>query len=608
MSPINPVFEYASKVTAGEIVAGPGVRGECKRFLDDLENGHKRGLTFDEDAMWRAIEFFPEILTVEVDDEAVAFELLDWQAFVVGSIFGWHILDPERGEYVRRFNTSYVETGKGSGKSPLAAGVGLYCLVADGVSSAEVYAAATIKNQAMILFNDATSMVERSPELRERLTPSGGNPIWQWTHKPSRSKFKPLAKEEAVSGPRPNCALIDEYHEHKTSDAVDMLEAGFKSRVNPLLFIITNSGSDPTTPCGQLHDWALEVATQQYADEQLEAADRFFSFVTGLDETDDPLNDESCWPKANPSLGKTIELSYLRKQVATAKAMPSRQNKVLRLNFCVWTDAADAWVTRDAWEKCETDLDLRKLHRGQTCFNGLDLSYTRDLSAKASVWPYLNDDGDFCVDAELTFYKPKVGLRQAIDRDRRPYDAWARTGHLKLTEGLVIKLEPIARDLEQDAQDFDLKAVAYDAYRHKELADDAADLGIILPMVEHPQGFRRAKMKDVDGLPVMDPDTGKTMDNPLWMPNSVQALENMILEGRLRVKINPVLRWNVASTVIRQDPAGTDNKIFDKRRATGRIDGVVALAQAIGAAKANLEAPTGPVSPWEEEGFSLATS
>jgi phage terminase large subunit-like protein len=564
-----------------------------------------RGLTFDEESMWRALDFFPEILTVEVDDEAVPFELLDWQAFVIGSLFGWYILDPDSGKYVRRFNSAYIETGKGSGKSPLAAGVGIYCMVADGVSSAEVYAAATIKSQAMILFNDATAMIERSNELKERLTPSGGNPVWQWTHKASRSKFKPLAKEEAVSGPRPNCALIDEFHEHKTDDAVTMLEAGFKSRVNPLLFVITNSGSDPTTPCGQMHDWALEVAKGEYDIALLEAVDRFFSFVTCLDEGDDPLNDETCWPKANPSLGKTIGLSYLRKQVATAKSQPSKQNKVLRLNFCVWTDAADAWVTKDAWEKCEVETDFREKHKGEKAFGGLDLSFTRDLSAKAVVWPSKNAKGELTCDAELTFYKPKRGLQAAIDRDKRPYDAWANVGDLKLTEGLVIKLDPIAQDMGQDADDFDLEAIAYDAYRHRELADNCSDQGIVLPFIEHPQGFRRAPMKDANGEPVIDPKTGKRMENPLWMPNSVQELENMIFEGRLRVKVNRVLRWNVASTVIREDPAGTDNKIFDKRRATGRIDGVVALAQAIGAAKAGLAAPASPSSPWESEDFSL---
>jgi phage terminase large subunit-like protein len=164
------------------------------------------------------------------------------------------------------------------------------------------------------------------------------------------------------------------------------------------------------------------------------------------------------------------------------------------------------------------------------------------------------------------FWKPKLGLNEAIKRDRQPYDLWAKNGHLNLTEGRVIKLEPIAQFMAECYDRFDLQCYVYDAYRHRELQDDMLDLGIEVPMMEHPQGFRRAK------------------DIQLWMPKSVQDLENAITEGRLRVQENPLLRWNAASAVIRQDPAGTDNKIFDKRKSRARIDGVVSMAMGVGAA------------------------
>src|SRR5690606_34314798 len=162
--------------------------------------------------------------------------------------------------------------------------------------------------------------------------------------------------------------------------------------------------------------------------------------------------------------------------------------------------------------------------------------------------------------------KPREGLQVDVDRDKVPYSVWARRGHLLLTEGSVIKLGPIAEMMAEFASRFALQTIAYDRYRHRELQTQLADDGIDVPMQEHPQGFRRQG------------------DNPLWMPASVQELENAIVEGRIRIKVNPVLRWNVSSTVIRFDPAGTDNKVFDKRKSTGRIDGVVALAQAVGAA------------------------
>lgn len=609
---MHVVERFARDVDEGRIVAGPSVRGECARFLRDLRDGHERGLVFDEDAANRAIHFFPDVLTVEVDDKAEKFDLLDWQTFVVGNLFGWMIFDATRGKLVRRYTSCYIETGKGSGKSPLAAGVGLYCMVADGVESAEVYAAATIKQQAMILFKDATKMVQRSPALASRLKASGGNPIWQWTHHQTNSIFKPLSQDEMVSGPRPNCALIDEYHEHKTSHAVDMLEAGFKGRQNPLLFIITNSGADKTTPCGEMHDYAVQVASGELDPKDFATVDRFFTFVTDLDEGDDPLNDETCWPKANPSLGHTIQPEYLRRQVATAKEMPSRQNIILRLNFCVWTDADAPWISRELWEACETEEDLEKEHEGDECFDGLDLSYTIDLSAKASCWFRRDDtgavmmtDGKPHYDVVVKFWKPKDGLQAAIDRDRVRYDVWADKGYIELTNGKVIRLEPIARSIDEDQQRFDLRSVAYDAYRHKDLQDTLDVEGFLFPMMEHPQGFRRAKLFDDQGNPVKDPQTGRQMDNPLWMPGSVLELENAALEGRLRVQLNPVMRWNVGGVVLREDPSGVGNHIIDKRKSTVRVDGAVATAMAVGAAKAGLSAPKKAVSPYENPEYSL---
>lgn len=601
---MSAVAEYASAVDRGQIIAGPSVRGECARFLRDLRDGEERGLVFDEDAAARALRFFPTILTVEADDEVQPFHLINWQEFVIGSLFGWHIWDETRGKLVRRFRQAYIETGKGSGKSPLAAGIGLYCMTADGVASAEVYAAATIKQQAMILFNDATRMVQRSPALAQRLLKSGGNPIWQWKHVESDSIFKPLSSDEMVSGPRPSCALIDEYHEHKTAHAFDMLQAGFKGRENPLMFVITNSGSDRTTPCGEMHDFAKKVARGELDPNEFRSIDRLFTFITDLDEGDDPLKDETCWPKANPSLGITIKPEYLRDQVQTARDMPSKQNIILRLNFCQWTDAAGAWISREIWEACETDEDLDALNVGKPCYGGLDLSYTTDMTAFARCWPRMVGD-EIHYDLVVDQWRPKDGLQSAIERDLVRYDLWHEQGHLFLTPGKVISLLPIAERMGWAQDHFDLQSIAYDNYRHKELDDDCRAEGFHLPFMEHPQGFRRAKLYDVNNEPVKDPATGKHMDNPLWMPSSVQEFENALIEGRVRVKINPVLRWNVGGVVVREDPSGVDNRIFDKRKSTIRIDGVVASAMSVGCAKAALGAPKAPVSPYEDPEFSL---
>lgn len=155
------VTGFAHAVLAGEIVAGPHVRNACKRHLRDLEHGPSRGLVWDLERVNRALGFFEDVLCLNGGDyEGMPFLLAPWQAFVVGSLFGWMTVDG-----YRRFRLGYIETGKGSGKSPLVAGIGLYGLVADGEQRAEIYAAATKRDQAMILFRDAVSMIDMSKKL-----------------------------------------------------------------------------------------------------------------------------------------------------------------------------------------------------------------------------------------------------------------------------------------------------------------------------------------------------------------------------------------------------------------------------------------------------------
>ncbi|EBR0693505.1 phage terminase small subunit P27 family, partial [Salmonella enterica] len=152
-SSVDPTTRYAMDVASGKEIAGPDIRNSCKRHLKDLESCHARGLVWDTETAQRAIDFFAKVLKLNGGEhEGKPFNLLPWQCFIVGSVFGW-----QNSDGYRRFRMVYVESGKGSGKSPLAAGIALYCLVADKEPRAEVYAAATKKDQAMILFRDAVA-------------------------------------------------------------------------------------------------------------------------------------------------------------------------------------------------------------------------------------------------------------------------------------------------------------------------------------------------------------------------------------------------------------------------------------------------------------------
>ena len=570
--PISEVTQYAHDVLNGKITAGPHVRASCQRHIDDLE---RDDIHFDTEAADRVLGYFRDVLRLNGGDfEGEPFELLPWEQFIVGSLFGW-----KHSDGYRRYRMAFIEVSKGNGKTPLAAGIGLYMLTADDEWRAEVYAAASKHDQAKVLFRDAVAMVEQSPQLSERLHLSGGVDKHNIAYIDKGSFFRPISSEregKGQSGPRPHCGLLDEVHEHPTPAMVEFMRAGTKGRKQALILMITNSGSDTESVCYDYHQYAIDVASQAKQD------DSFFSYVCALDEDEDPFESEDCWIKTNPSLGVTFDHKYLREQVQQARGMPSKRNLVLRLNFSVWTSSVDGWLTSDVWMPCEkTDLSFPEK---ETAFCGLDMSYTTDLSALATVFP----DGNGYT-AFVDFWKPADIIKRAQDEDRVQYQDWVQQGYLRTTDGKVIKLAPIAQRMSEIQKTYDLKSVAYDRYRHDELEDSLADLGFSdIPLTEHPQGFRRIK------------------DNPMWMPNSFQETENAIIEGRLKVLYNPILRWNVASVVVRDDPAGTDNRIFDKRKSRSRIDGVVALAMAIGAASAKSEAPI--VSPWEDAEFSMVNS
>ena len=579
----DPVTAYAKAVTSGRIVAGPHVRNSCARHLRDIKDGKARGLRWSPKTATRALGFFPDVLRLAGGQfEGVPFTLQPSQAFIIGSLFGWLKADG-----LRRFRRAYIEEAKGNGKSPLAAGIGMYCLLADGEARAEVYAAASKRDQAMVLFRDAVAMREQSPALVERVSPSGTNPVFNLADLRTGSFFKPIASEEGQSGPRPHCGLCDEVHEHRDGRMLEALERGFKWRRQPLLVMLTNAGSDRSTACWQEHQHAIRVAAGDSAD------DSTFSYVCALDEGDDPLEDPRCWPKANPLLGVTVTEEYLAGVVAQAKAIPGKLNGILRLHFCVWTDADQAWMARPTLEKVLADFELEALH-GQDVYVGVDLSAAQDLTVEAFVVPTgmieverVNDDGGTTqvlaptFDAWIEAWTPGDTVNDRALRDSAPYDVWVEQGYLRAPAGKLIRMDYPAAHLAEVAGQFNIKLVAYDRYAFRRFEEEVDDLGLALTMIEHPQGGRRRA-----NLPESMQPMGRTIPSHekaqgCWMPGSIAELETLILERRIRLKRNPVLISACMSAAIEQDPFG--NKWLSKRRAVNRIDAVVALAMAVGA-------------------------
>lgn len=551
----DPVTTYARKVVQGKIVAGSPVRSACQRHLNDLERAADRGFFFDLEKVDRVIGFFRDVLRLNGGEyEGEPYHLLDWQAFIVGSLFGW--VDAEG---FRRFRIAYIETGKGSGKSPLVAGIGLYGLVADGEMRAEVYAAATKKDQAMVLFRDAVSMVDQSPILSKRIKKSGrGDQVWNLQYLKNGSFFKPISSDEGQSGPRPHIGLIDEIHEHKTAHAIDMMRAGFKFRTQPLIAMITNSGSDKKSPCGVHHTYAIKVSGEQRID------DEFFGYVCALDEGDDPFKNEKCWHKVNPSLRFGLPTKkYLRGQVKSAIGIPSQESIVRRLNFCEWTEAHSPWISADVWKSARRVYDWRDL-QGRRAYGGLDLGSTTDLTGLV-LWVEPVEQGEPWHLVPFAWL-PEEGLGRKEEVDRTPYFAWKTAGFLETTPGRAISKRFILQRLVELQDIFDIQCIAFDRWRMEDLIQMASDDGYTLPeLVPFGQGY-----KD--------------------MSPALEMFETALLNSDVVHNGHPIMTMCAANAVTAQDAAG--NKKMDKIKATGRIDLMVAAVMGAGVALSNkLEEP-----------------
>ena len=524
---------YARAVVAGKIPAGKWTRLACERHLRDLEDGADRGLVFDEAASQHAVEFFRFLKHSKGEWAGQVFELAPWQTFVVAVLFGW-----KNAAGLRRYRVAYIEVPRKSGKSTLAAGVGLYLFFADGEPGAEVYTAATKRDQARITHGEATRMVQASPALRRRIGVFRDNLHVVGT----ASKFEPLgADADFMDGLNVHGAIVDELHAHRTREVWDVLETATGSRRQPLLFSITTAGYDRDSICWELHEYGQKVLEGILDD------DTFFAYIAALDEGDD-WADEAVWSKANPSLGVSVKLDDLRRKARKAKETPAAQNAFRRLHLCEWTQQEERWLDVGAWDACAFPVDPEAL-RGRRCVAGLDLSSTTDLTALVLYFP--NEEGP----SEVLpfFWMPGDNVLQRSRSDRVPYTVWADAGHLELTEGNIVDYAAIRERVHDLAERYDLAEIAYDRWNATSLITQLQ--GDELTVVPFGQGFA-------------------SMSAP------TKELEKLVLGRQIAHGGHPVLRWNVSNAMVRQDPAG--NYKLDRAKSRARIDGVVALAMAIG--------------------------
>lgn len=374
---VTEAKQYAHDVISGKIVACEYIKAACKRFFDDLSNADSKGFYLDDEEAQRACDFYP-MFTRHIKGALAGqpIELEPWQAFGIVNIFGWKMSDTNN----RRFKTVYEEVARKNAKSTKVSGVGLYLAGFDGEGGAEVYSAATTKDQARIVFNDAKEMIKKSP-LLQRVFGIYKNNIHTLR---DASKFEPLSSDaNTLDGLNVHGGLVDEIHAHKTREVWDVIETATGAREQPLLYGITTAGTNQMGIGYELRSYAIKVLTKAVEDES------FFALIYTLDKGDD-WKDETTWIKANPNLGISKKLGDMQRLAKKAAEMPTARNNFLTKHLNVWVNSADTWMNMEKWDLAPAppaDDYISTL----PCWIGLDLSNKLDIAALIAV--FVDSDG-----------------------------------------------------------------------------------------------------------------------------------------------------------------------------------------------------------------------
>ena len=433
---------------------------------------------------------------------------------------------------------AYLSIARKNGKSGLIAGLLLAHLVGpEAVQNSQIVSGAMSRDQAALVFNLASKMVQLSPTLSDlvRIVPSGKRLIGL----PLNVEFRALAADgKTAHGLSPVLAILDEVGQVRgpQSDFIDAIVTSQGAHQAPLLIAISTQAANDAD---LFSVWLDDAANSN----DPHIVSHLYAAPEGCD-----LLDTDAWKAANPALGLFRSEKDLAEQMKQAQRMPSMENTARNLLLNQRVSTESPFISPDVWKSCGGPVGTPE----GPVFAGLDLSARTDLTALVLIW---RDGNTWQVQPH--FWTPEKGLQDRAKRDRVPYDVWERQGFLHTTPGASVDYSFVAADMAEILGELDVQGIAFDRWRMDVLQRELDAIGLDLPLIEWGQGFR-------DMAPALD------------------ALEAELLNGRVAHGNHPVLTMCAANAVVTKDPAGS--RKLDKARATGRIDGMQALAMAMGLA------------------------
>ena len=517
---------------------GPGAKPMKKKAMDAPAEALE-ALPWEAEGLSRVdrVVAFLEFLPITSGKLAgTMMQVRPWQREFLEAVYG--VADGQS----RPVRTAVLSMPRKQGKTAIAAGLALCHLSGpEAEQRGQVYSAANDRAQAALIYNEMAAIIERVPFLDARISLR--------RHAKEMEDFENGSVYAALSadvpgkhGLSPSFCVYDELGQAPKRDLLDALDTAMGARAEPLMLVISTQAADDLSPMSELIDYGLRVTAGEIDDPS------FHLTHYAAPEDADPWSPET-WAVSNPALGDFRSLDDVARQASQAQRIPSKEAAFRNLILNQRVAAETRFLPLSEWKACgapiRPDLD------GKTCWLALDMAATRDLTALVAVFPH--DDGS--IDALSWFYLPGDGLADRGERDRVPYTVWRDQGVLTATPGAATDPRFIAATVAQLCSRFKVQALAYDRWRIETFKMALADEGVTdLDMVEHGQGYR-------DMAPAVD------------------VLERVVAERKLRHGNNPILTWCISNAVVTTDPAG--NRKLDKSRATGRIDGAVALAMAL---------------------------
>ena len=448
---------------------------------------------------------------------------------------------------IRQYRTAFLMLPRKNGKSNLVAAIGLYLLFGEGEPGAEVVTAAADRGQAAIIHEIQKQMILNSPEMSKRCNVYRNSIVLK-----RDASFIQAISADADTKHGFNCSaiLFDELHSQPNRELWDVLNTSIGARRQPLVLAITTAGHDKQSICYEVYDYALKVRDGVIEDET------FLSIIYEA-PTDADIFDPKTWAAANPGLGVTIKTDYMTQQAAKAKALTTYENTFRRLHLNQWTSSEEKWLSDDDWM---SGVDALPDLAGRECFAGLDLAATEDITALVLLFPMPDDS--FVV--LPFFWVTDSAVEKRRGRTGADYSAFVKNGNLRATKGNSTDYRVLFNDIVKLADQHKIKQIAFDRWNSSTIIPDLVDAG--LECLPFGQGFA-------------------SMSAP------IKNLEIVVRSGKLNHAGHPVLRWMASNVQAKRDPS--DNIKFDKSKSSDKIDGMVALAMAMGSYMMSRESPSG---------------